>query len=147
MSPLGFTPFHWSMETSKLSAESAAIDAIEAQVTAMPPMFMGTLVAPQTFFAQRRGTAPLASASNDGGQISVTFAQPLPAGSSVQLLSKRFANITDFTASPMTLDGGAFVGSTSDGPGSIFSVEVSTPSGAWRLPDLLQTTPYWVSAP
>jgi hypothetical protein len=147
MSQFGLTPFHWSQQLPRLDQEAAAIDAVESAVAATRPSFTGALPAPEALAVALRPTAPIPSMVHVGGSVSVSFAPPLPEGAKVTLLGKRFANVTDFSATPMSADdAGVFTAPLADGPGAIFAVDVEVGDAGWRLPEVRRGIPYWVDA-
>lgn len=152
MQPLGYDPFHWSLEVSGLDADGAALDDVAAAVAATPPVFAGTLPDPNVWLAAPRVAAPaLADLSIDPADptaavwtVRARFASPLPAEATVSVFWKPFDSETDWTAVAAAPDAdGTFVASIAGGgAGALFAVELRTADGAWRLPDALAGTPY-----
>lgn len=152
MQPLGYDPFHWSLEVPGLDADGAALDDVAAAVAAAPPTFAGTLPDPNLWLAAPRAPAPtLADLSIDPADstaavwtVRARFASPLPAEATVSVLWKPFDSETDWTAVAASRDAdGTFVATIAGGgAGALFAVELVTPDGAWRLPDALTGTPY-----
>ncbi len=63
MWPLGYDPFHWSMETaSLLASDGAALTAVGTAVAAAPPTFTGTLPNPNVWLATARLAPPTLTA-------------------------------------------------------------------------------------
>ncbi len=156
MRQLGLATFHWRFQQAALANDVSAIDAAEAAVRANPPVFTGVLPTAASLFATRRPAAPsIRSVVVDPSTpeardraVTIEFERDLDPSAGVRLFAKRFANVTEYQPVPMVaLDGGTRAFTTSvrlDGPGALFVFEVTTDGGAWRLPDLLQTTPYVV---
>ncbi len=152
MQPLGFDPFHWSMEVPALDADDTALET----VTAAPTTFMGTLPDPGVWLDLPRAPPPaLAGLSIDpddatapAWNVRARFSEPLPAGATVSVFWKPFDSETDWSSVAATPDqDGSFVAAIAGGgAGALFAVEVHTAAGAWRLPDPAAETPY-VSLP
>jgi hypothetical protein len=157
MTPLGFSPFHWSKEVGHLADDASAIDAVAQQVAANPPGFSGTLPSASDWLGMPRGTpsglvslAPLpADATAASWTLHVVLAAPPSQGTTVRVLWKPFDSETDWTAVNAT--GASTTWSASvpgGGGGGMFAVEVAgVPGQRWRLPDVLTETPYRVLAP
>jgi hypothetical protein len=161
MSRLGFEPFHWAAAVPDLATDVKALDAVAAQVAAAPPPFTGVLPTPDAWLGAARtpgpGLAELSVTPASGGATSSSkswtvrarFASPLPAGATVAVLAKPFDSETDFQPTPAAAatDGSYTATVASAGPGGLFAVELRTPTGAWRYPDPLTSTPYISLAP
>ncbi|HEY6477963.1 MAG TPA: hypothetical protein VI456_15405, partial [Polyangia bacterium] len=157
MQPLGYDPFHWSMEVSGLGADGTALDDAAIAVAATPPAFAGTLPDPEVWLAASRSPGPtLAALSIDPADptapswaVRARFGVALDTGATVQVLWKPFDSGTDWTAVPADADSdGTFVATIAGGgAGALFAVEVRTAAGAWRLPDPVTAMPYISLAP
>jgi hypothetical protein len=81
--------------------------------------------------------------------VTATLQEDAPAGSSVHILWKRFANTTTWTAVPAHGRGSRWSATIrGGGAGALFAVEVAQPGqDGWRYPDVLAQTPYVTLAP
>ncbi|HLK88534.1 MAG TPA: hypothetical protein VKZ18_01495 [Polyangia bacterium] len=156
MQPLGYDPFHWSLEVPALAADTTALAEVGAVVAAAPPGFAGTLPDPAVWLATPRAAPPaLADLSIDPADptapvwlVRARFAAPLPDDATVSVLWKPFDSETDWsTVAATPAPDGSFAASIDGGgAGALFAVEVRTAAGAWRLPDPMAGMPY-VSLP
>jgi hypothetical protein len=153
MQPLGYDPFHWSVEILALSIDGTALDAVSAVA---PPASTATLPDPTTWLAASRAEPPtLAGLSIDPPDptastwtVRAQFAELLPDDATVSVLWKPFDSETDWSAVTAAPDqDGTFTATiTGGGAGALVAVEVRTSAGAWRLPDPRGDAPY-VSLP
>ena len=157
MAPLGYDPFHWSLEIPALDADAAALDAVAQSVAATPPTFSGQLPDPQVWLASTRlsgpGPAELsvipAIASAATWSVRARFASAVPADASVRIFWKPFESEKDWVgvdAFP-TSGGGYTADIVGGGAGALFAVEIRSAVGAWRYPDPMVETPYVPLAP
>jgi hypothetical protein len=153
MRPLGYDPFHWSMETaSLLASDGAALTAVASAVTAGPPTFTGALPDPNVWLATARLGAPTldafsvdpADATASLWTVRVRLGQDAPGDAAVSVLWKPFDSETDWSsvAAPAGADGSFVATIAGGGAGALFAVEIRSGSGAWRLPDVTTATPY-----
>jgi len=156
MRPLGYAPFHWSMEVPALDDDGAALDAVADAVAAAPPVFAGSLPDPQVWLASPRAPGPgladlsvsPADATAPQWTVRARFASPLPADAQVRVLWKAFESGADWMAAPADLDpDGTYAPRLGGTAGALFAVEVITAAGAWRYPDPMTGVPYISLAP
>jgi hypothetical protein len=156
-STLGLKPFHWRDEVSRLDDDRVSIENVVAAVTASPPTFLGALPTPDAWFASPKDPGPeLASlqvyppdAAASSWTVTVSFTDSVPAGASVNVLSKPFESATDWSVVRATADGTRFTAVVpGTGRGAMFAVEVlGNARQGWRYPDVLRETPYRVLTP
>jgi hypothetical protein len=153
MLPLGYDPFHWSMETaSLLASDGAALDAVASAVTAAPPGFTDTLPDPNVWLATARLAPPAltafsvepADATAPRWSVRVSLGADAPADAAVSVLWKPFDSETDWSSVPAAVQSdGSFVATIAGGgAGALFAVEIRSSAGAWRLPDVTTAIPY-----
>jgi hypothetical protein len=155
MRPLGWDPFHWSLETqSLLTSDAAAVMGVAAAMTPMasPP----ALPDPTVWLTTPRSESPalidLAVDPADPKAATWTVSARLdgaPSGATVNVLWKPFDSEADWTsvpASPLQIDGAWTAKVAGGGAGGLFAVEIRAAGGAWRLPDATVGAPY-VSLP
>lgn len=161
MQPLGVSPFHWGHANvlARLDEDPSSIDQVQAAVESNPPSFTGDLPPASDWLNAVRAPGPrLASLDFDppdpsasSWTVSASFGDDLPAGSTVNILWKRFRALAgdNWSAVPATQVGSSFQASISGGgEGGLFAVEILAPGGAgWRYPDVFQETPYRALAP
>ena len=153
MWPLGYDPFHWSMETSSLLAgDGAALNAVASAVTAAPPTFTGTLPDPNVWLATARRAPPTltafsvdpADATAPRWNVRVSLGADAPADAAVNVLWKPFDSETDWSsvAASVQTDGSFVATIAGGGAGALFAVEIHSSTRAWRLPDVTTGIPY-----
>jgi hypothetical protein len=83
--------------------------------------------------------------------VSVTFGAELPPGTTVRVLWKRFSGFSDWQAAATHGGGKQFQATIVSGhtgeQGAMFAVEIVSGPSAWRLPDVMQATPYIILPP
>ncbi len=153
MLPLGYDPFHWSMETaSLLASDGAALTDVATAVAAAPPTFSGTLPDPNVWLATARLAAPTltafsvepADATAPLWTVRVRLAADAPRDAQVNVLWKPFDSETDWSsvAASAQADGSFVATIAGGGAGALFAVEIRSSAGAWRLPDVTTGMPY-----
>jgi hypothetical protein len=159
MRPLGVSPFHWSLPEvrNRLAEDPTSIDAVEAAVSANPPVFTGDLPPASMWLDAPRSAGPglvsLDIAPPDPAAASWTITavlgDELPPGSRVNVLWKPFAGTSDWRTAPAAQVGTTYQATIAGGgQGGMFAVEVLSSAGeGWRYPDLFQETPYRTLAP
>jgi hypothetical protein len=153
MTPLGVVPFHWKTEAPRTALDVTSVMDTATAVTAMPPVFTGSLPDPTTWLGTARGPGvglaslkvtprdPKASAWT----VTATFAHAVPAAAKVDIQYRPFdSDAADWASVPATGKGTVFTGIVSGiGVGAMFGVEIQGPASvAYRYPDPMLETPY-----
>ena len=156
MATLGYDPFHWSMLVSALDADTAALNDVAASVAASPPPTPRALPDPVLWLTATRLPGPgltaltvsPALATSPTWLVDARFATPVPPRTIVNVLWKQFDSEKDWVSASAfeNSDGGFSSALAGSGAGALFAVEVITPTGAWRYPDAMTSTPY-ISVP